>query len=91
MIEARAICITHVHNRQVCLFIFVYRVSRADPGFEVRGGANGFDNLKTRGGHIYFKYTTITITYIYISITIHFKISNTTIFLFQQAPYTILF
>ena len=26
MVEARAICITHVHNRQVCLFIFVYRV-----------------------------------------------------------------
>ena len=25
MIEARAIYITHVHNRQVCLFIFVYR------------------------------------------------------------------
>ena len=25
MIEARAIYITHVHNRQVCLFMFVYR------------------------------------------------------------------
>ena len=67
---------------------------RADPGFEVRGGANGFDNLKTRGGggggHIYFKYTTITITYIYIyiyiSITIHFKISNTTIFFIPTSP-----
>ena len=30
MIEARAICITRVHNRQVCLFIFVYRVFLKD-------------------------------------------------------------
>ena len=30
MLEARAICITHVHNRQVCLFIFVYRVILKD-------------------------------------------------------------
>ena len=24
--------------------------TRADPGFEVRGGANGLENLKTGGG-----------------------------------------
>ena len=30
MLKARAICITHVHNRQVCLFIFVYRVFLKD-------------------------------------------------------------
>ena len=30
MLEARAICITHVHNRQACLFIFVYRVFLKD-------------------------------------------------------------
>ena len=30
MIVARAICITHVHNRQVCLSILVYRVFLKD-------------------------------------------------------------
>ena len=30
MIVARAICITRVHNRQVCLFIFVFRVFLKD-------------------------------------------------------------
>ena len=45
------------------------------------------------GGHIYFKYTTITITHIYIYIyqlryTSKFQILR--FFLFQQAPYTIL-
>ena len=46
---------------------------------------------KPGGGHIYFKYTTITITYIYIyqlRYTSKFQILR--FFLFQQAPYTIL-
>ena len=30
MIVARAICITNIHNRQVCLFILVYRVFLKD-------------------------------------------------------------
>ena len=42
MIEARAICITHAHNRQVCLFIFVYRVFLKDVklNFEKSDSAN---------------------------------------------------
>ena len=43
--------------------------SRADPGFEVRVGANGFDNLKTEGGsHIFQIYYDYHNTYIYIYI-----------------------
>ena len=56
--------------------------ARADPGFEVRGGANGLDNFENRGGGgggggeiciIYLKYDYIFIVYIYISNTIYFK------------------
>ena len=34
--------------------------ARADPGFEVRGGANGLEKLKS-GGLIYFEYTIILV------------------------------
>ena len=72
--------------------------ARAGPGFEVRGGANGLENLKRGGGgggHIYFKYTTITIAYIYmnkyiniyLSITIHFKIQILGVFYYNNTVY----
>ena len=53
-------------------------MSRADPGFEVRGGANWLENLKPGGGYIAHFKNTIIMIYIYIHIwsTIRY-ISNT--------------
>ena len=58
--------------RLVCwifVFFIVYSIqygrrrhvfTRAGPGFEVRGGANGWNNLKTGGGGILFSYTVLS-------------------------------
>ena len=65
--------------------------SKADPGFEVRGGTNGLENLKVGGGGgggggvmwIYFNYTIIKI-YIfqlrYTSNTVYLKPHYTTLY-----------
>ena len=44
----------------------------ADPGFAVRGGANGLENLKSRGGGMGWGYC-VNIFKIYISITTYSK------------------
>ena len=40
----------HTKNQAVLFILWPVWFPRADPGFEVRGGANGLKILKNRGG-----------------------------------------
>ena len=61
-------------------------VSRADPGFEVRGGANGLEDFETGGGGGGI-WNTITYFIVYISNTIYFKYDFKYNILYHKAPY----